>query len=680
MKRINHKHIIFPVFLLFICILVYGIFTPFMGFYWDDFPYTWFKVANGVQGTMNAITLDRPILALFYALPMSILGERPLAWQIFAIFTRWIFTMSMYGFLQSLWPNRRHSNQSLTLLLLVFPGFTQQWISVIYSHAFLVLSLYFLSLIIFINNLNSTKPTLKKTIFSVILSIISMAAMEYVVGLELIRPLIIFINERRESKTKITYDFIKNIFIKWFPYLIGFLLFITYRVFLASSALYKVQNLNNFLLTPIPTAWGLFTTQIKNMYTSIIPAWYAIFFPFSQMNISSLYWKFHLGFIGVLLLFSALFLFYQKKEQMPYQDSPIMDTQWIKEAIPLSFFILLFAGVPFWAANLKLSIDFPKDRLLLPFMLGSTLVIFIILEFFHRNKLIFPIIFCILFSLSGTYQLYQAKTYWDEWDYFIRFFQQLSWRIPSLDSNTILVTDELTFKHYTDNSLTAPLNWLYAKNISEFQLPYMLNYTSIRLGTSLPSLEPGTIIHQNYRTYSFNGSTDRMIIFYHHPPGCVHITDPAIDPLNPLLPVVIRETSRLSNHSLILKEEDRNDVFFLDEEQDSSWCFYYQKASLAYQFQDWDAIARLGDSAFGIDDHPNDASERIPFIFGYAHTAQWEKALQLTQITYQVSNLYQPMLCEAWKIIDEGTSSDSQKENTLAHIEEQMACGFLFSD
>jgi len=680
MKFINRKYIIFPVFLLFICILVYGIFTPFMGFYWDDFPYTWFKVVNGVQGTMNAITLDRPVLALFYALPMSILGERPLAWQFFAIITRWIYTMSMYGFLQSLWPNRKHINQSLTLLLLVFPGFTQQWISVIYSHAFLVLSLYFLSLIIFTRNLKSKKPTYKKTIFSVILSIISMAAMEYVVGLELIRPLIIFINERGESKTKITYGFIKNIFIKWFPYLIGLLLFIMYRVFLASSALYKVQNLNDFLIAPISMAWGLFTTQIKNIYTSIIPTWGAIFFPFSQMNISSFYWKFHLGFIGILLLFSALFLFSQNKEQMLNQASPIKNNQWIREAIPLSFFILLFAGIPFWAANLKPSTSFPNDRLLLPFMLGSTLVIFILMDLFLKNKLIWSILFCVLFSLSGTYQLYQANNYRNEWDDFINFFKQISWRVPSLESGTIFVTDELPLLYYSDNSLTAALNWLYADNKSRPKLPFMLNYTNSRLGTSLPSLEPGTIIHQNYRTFSFNGSTDRMIIFYHNPPGCVHITDPALDPLNPLLPVVIREASRLSNHSLILKEEDRNDVFFLDGGQDNSWCFYYQKASLAYQLQDWDTIAHLGDSAFGIDDHPNDASERIPFIFGYAHTAQWEKALQLTQITYQVSNLYQPMLCETWKIIDEGTSNDYGKENILAIIMEQLACEFRSSD
>ena len=94
-KGINHNRLIFPVFLLFICILVYGIFTPFMGFYWDDFPYTWYKVTNGVQGVTSAISLDRPVLALFYALPMSILGEKPLAWQLFAIFARWLYTLKL---------------------------------------------------------------------------------------------------------------------------------------------------------------------------------------------------------------------------------------------------------------------------------------------------------------------------------------------------------------------------------------------------------------------------------------------------------------------------------------------------------------------------------------------------------------------------------------------------------
>jgi len=208
----------------------------------------------------------------------------------------------------------------------------------------------------------------------------------------------------------------------------------------------------------------------------------------------------------------------------------------------------------------------------------------------------------------------------------------------------------------------------------------MMNYTNIRLGTSLPSLEPGIKINQNYRIFSFDGSTDRMIIFYHQPPACVHIADPSLDPFNPHVPDEIRGAVRLSNNALILKEENKNDVFFVEEGPQVSWCYYYQKASLAYQFRDWETIAHLGDSAFSIDDYPNDDSERVPFIFGYAHTGQWEKALQLTQSTFQVSNLYQPMLCEVWKIIDEDTPDDYHKEKTLAIIEGQLACKSLFSD
>lgn len=645
-----------------------------MGFYWDDFPYTWFKVANGIQGTMRAITLDRPVLALFYALPMSILGEKSLAWQFFAIITRWLYTLSMYGFLQALWPNRKQSNQQITLLLSVFPGFTQQWISVIYSHAFLIFSLYFLSQIIFIRNLKAKKPSLIKTSFSVILAVVSMTATEYFVGLELLRPLIIFMHERGKDKTKITFDLFKKTFITWLPHLFGLLLFIAYRLFFASSALYKVQNVDNFLLTPISTLWGLITTQIKNIYTSIVPVWGAVLTPFSNTEFSSLYGKIHLTYLGILLIISALFVLLLQAKFITYQENLMDKVSWIKEAIPLSLCILFFSGIPFWAANLIPGIDFPNDRFFLPYMLGSTLVIFIVLEFISKKKWILSIFFCVLFSLSGAYQLYNANIYRNEWDQFTQFFQQLSWRIPSLDNDTILVTDELPFIHYTDNSLTAALNWLYATEPLTNSLPYLLNYTNNRLGTSLPSLNAGTTIHQNYRIFAFDGSTDQMIVFYHQPPGCVHIVYPSLDHLNPLISPILREAANLSNSDLINQTENKNKVFFVEDKTTDSWCYFYQKASLAYQNQNWEEIARLGDMAFNIDDYPNDASERIPFIFGYAYTGQYEKAVQITLTIQQISDLYRPMLCETWKLIEENTPKNHEIQNSLALVENQLAC------
>ena len=140
------KHDLFPLLLLGLGFAVYGLLIPFLGFYWDDFPYLWFRHVSGVSGVMQAIALDRPLLAVFYSLPMSILGETPWIWQIAAIFARWLFTLSCFKVLLALWPEKKNEMKLIALLVLVFPGFSQQWISVIYTHVFLVLALYFYSL------------------------------------------------------------------------------------------------------------------------------------------------------------------------------------------------------------------------------------------------------------------------------------------------------------------------------------------------------------------------------------------------------------------------------------------------------------------------------------------------------------------------------------------------------
>jgi hypothetical protein len=203
------------------------------------------------------------------------------------------------------------------------------------------------------------------------------------------------------------------------------------------------------------------------------------------------------------------------------------------------------------------------------------------------------------------------------------------------------------------------------------QLPYMINYTKARLGKSLPSLEPGTRIAQNYRTHSFTGSTNKLILFYHLPPGCVHIADPELDILNPLIPKALRPFASLSKPDLIVNDEKKNSVFFIENKSNSSWCFYYQKASLAVQNQDWEEAARLGDIAFNKNDYPNDASERLPFIEAYAMVGEWEKAINLSNQTLQVSALYKPMVCKLWERINnipsgEGNSKFSQPQEFLS--------------
>ncbi|NJN44029.1 MAG: hypothetical protein HC806_04415 [Anaerolineae bacterium] len=65
------------------------------------------------------------------------------------------------------------------------------------------------------------------------------------------------------------------------------------------------------------------------------------------------------------------------------------------------------------------------------------------------------------------------------------------------------------------------------------------------------------------------------------------------------------------------------------EEPEHTWCYYYQKASLARQLQDWDEVVRLGDIASQEGLKPFDRSEQIPFLEGYILADRFDKAQEI---------------------------------------------------
>ena len=650
----------FPLLLLLVCFVAYGLFIPFLGFYWDDFPYMWFKHTTGITGVIKAIALDRPLLGIFYAIPMTVLGETPWIWQIFAIICRWIFILSVFQFINKIFPENLQQNKYLILLFSVFPGFTQQWISVIYSHAFLIFALYFFSLSLFVELENQDAHHWSKLILPISLSVLCLLATEYMAGMEVLRPFIIYKIISKKDPDSSKTERLKKTLTKWAPYLTSVSLFLFYRIFIASSVLYKVQKLESLATNPLSTIFNLIQVQLLNIYTSTVLAWSQIIKPLLDMDFSSLFTKVYFA-ITVAVFFITLVLVSRLKPSL--SQNPSDNKKWNIELFTGSLLTLFFVGIPFWAVNLRPEIFFPNDRIFIPFMLGSSALVFLLIWLSIKKRFVFSLLFSLIFSLSLSYQVNQANNYRMEWDYLKQFFRQISWRIPSLEEETILVTDELPLRYYSDNSLTAAFNWLYSKEIKNYQLPYIINYTKARLGGSLPSLEPGTKITHNYRTFTFQGSTDQLILFYHNPPGCIHLADPDLDLYNPLIPKEIRPAASLSRLDLINNNEKKNSVFFIENNSDSSWCFYYQKASLAVQNRDWEEAARLGDIAFSLSDYPNDASERLPFIEAFAMKGEWEKANYLSKQTIQISGLYKPMVCKLWERINQNTKDEPNSIN-----------------
>ena len=209
-----------------------------------------------------------------------------------------------------------------------------------------------------------------------------------------------------------------------------------------------------------------------------------------------------------------------------------------------------------------------------------------------------------------------------------------------------------------DNSLSAPLNWIYAPHSSADQIGYVLFYPTNRLNESLPALQSNLPIQYDYIAGRFNGNTSDAVAFYYAPPSCLRLLDPDIDSDNHFIPLesLMREASALSNQDRIVDSSDAKMPDVYGPEPAHGWCYYFEKADLAQQFGNWDQVVSLGDKALKLDDHPNNPVERFVFIEGYAHGGDWERALKLSKESYKVSKEYVgPLLCKLWKRIETET-------------------------
>jgi hypothetical protein len=206
----------------------------------------------------------------------------------------------------------------------------------------------------------------------------------------------------------------------------------------------------------------------------------------------------------------------------------------------------------------------------------------------------------------------------------------------------------------------------------------MFFYPSIRLETALKNLEPGMTIKKDYLAATFTGSTDQLIAMVYSPPGCVRILDPELDPVNQMLPLLIRQAAALSRVDLIQPIPAGTPAVPMTQifgtEPSHGWCYYFEKADLARQQKDWAQVATLGDEAFAQGDYPNDPAERLVFIEGYAHTDQWEKAINLTHEAKAITPLMQPVLCKLWQRIEREMGSDAIPGDILPALNRDLNC------
>ena len=613
--------------LLIIGVLTYMPLVGKLGYYRDDWHVVWAGYTQGAQEIIELHKIDRPVMGVIYSLNYRLLGANPLNWHIYSFAIRMIGVFSFYWLLRLVWPGKKDVAALASLLFLIYPGFLEQPTANAYSNHLLGFTFGLISLSLTVYAYKSKKP-IKKSLVTLIAMLFGAGCyliMEYMIGIEGIRIVLLWYLEYKEKHQK----FFKTILYavkRWAPYLFILGIFLIWRIFVFNSArsVTDVGAIGQlYLQNPIEMFSRLFIETIKDIFETIVLAWFVPFYRFTAgIKNFDLLISILLAAVGV-----GLFIVYWRwntSKDMIDSDESYDDNSWTKAAFWIGLLTVASTIFPVIIANRDVRFEDTFDRYTLVGSMGVSLIIVSFLyKNFNQSKRI--LIAGVLIGISMITH-YQNSVYFKNfWEYQKQLWWQLSWRAPDFDDYTVLIPYLPDGYRLAESyEIWGPANIIYYPDeqsprlvgdpLNDETLFYLQNQDTI--GRSVRKVE-FTVDWKNPLIMTIPSSS-----------SCLHVYDGNRLELSEYESALIRLTSSASRIGLIMpgEENKKPPKAIFGDEPEHGWCYYYQSASLARQRGDWQEVVRLGEEAARMGLSPSDVSEWMPFYEGYANLSMFDQA------------------------------------------------------
>ena len=664
--------------LLALLFLSYGLLLPWLGYGFDEWHFVYYST-RGVPGLVEAFHYDgHPQAVWSYIQSFRLLGYTPLYWHIYSLFWRWLAVVSFWLCLERLWPANRRQNFVAAALFAVHPVFILQVFPITFFEIWFGYTLLFLSFFFTILAIQSTERQWAFMSIAIALAVGHMFTKEYAWFVELMRPVLIWLAlPTRDAIRKKTFQVTKT----WLPFFAIFLSYLIWRVFFYTPlrVFFRIQN--DIFTHPVQTLLGWIANWFPDAAMVLFTAWYKTFNPeyvylIRPFNIIAL----------ILIVFIVVFFgVYIRKLDTPSQGD---DTKWVTQATFLGLPSLLFGVLPFYIASYSIHLtETPLySRFTIGMLPGVALITAAILEAVISRQTLRIWITVVVLGLSVGWHVRYANDYRKVSAYQADFLQQLTWRVPAMEKNTALFVWEASMPAlkdqdwgigilYGDFAWSMAINSIYNPNPipTSDQLPYWyypLYGDQVEVGS-------GTLLRREDATTVFDGNTSDSLFIYYDPENnrCLHLIS-AEDQYYKQYPAVIRQMAAQATTDRIESTLNQN-VKLRDEILGSnkhSWCYYYQQADLARQFGQWDAIPALWQQAMADKVNTEFGTEYIPFIDGFAHTGNWQKAGELTNTARKLSRGMNSILCPLWSDIEQSTTASIERDQTIQDVKKSLTC------
>lgn len=634
-----------------ITIIAYGLLLPFTGFYWDDLPFAWIAKFLGPAEFVPAFLPFRPFLGPIFYFTTSLIPPVPLYWQIFALVIRFILAISAWWMFTQIYPNKKNIAYIAALLMLIFPGYSQHWVALTHINQELIpFIFYLLSFGYTFKAIRTQKIT--DTVIALLLQICGIFPTEYFFGIEGLRFLFLFFFFQGNLSERFT----KTIKV-WFPYLLIWILNATWLFYY-----YRFGPYNSYEVT---------ATQSPNLIFFLTQAldalWKTGFYIWIQslvLTFSSIPAPASILALGLILI-SFIVLTPYSIRHFSAEDNGESNSTFAISLIIIGLIGILLGRLPSLAANLPLTLQSSYDRLMISMMIGGSLFVIGIIELIFKNHKTRLIIFSALIALGIGQQFFNANIFRRDWQKQGEIYWQMAWRMPALQPNTVLLTHQMPIDYETDLSFTAPINWMYAPNYTRSDLPYIFLYTEKRIGgPTLPALEKDIPIFYPYRTVDFRSSTSNAVVIYMPRNGCLRVLDPnrGDAEIYSREPNVLTDAIHLSDLSRIIPNPETPAIPPFFPEPEHEWCYYFVKAELAQQQGDYQQVVLLGNEAIELELSPEDPTEWLVFVEGFALIGDLQTAQNLSNTILEEDSRLRRGVCTVWEQIQVKSQERSGQE------------------
>ena len=167
-------------------------------------------------------------------------------------------------------------------------------------------------------------------------------------------------------------------------------------------------------------------------------------------------------------------------------------------------------------------------------------------------------------------------------------------------------------------------------------------YAEVLYPESVIQVFRGAIEHRYIRNIEFDRDYNHaLVVSMPSPSSCVHVIDGERPELSLDEPPIIDWVAPYSHIQQVKTDSipAQPPGIIFGQEPLHTWCYYYQKMSLARQQGDWDLVVALGEEAINSGFEPLDQSEWMPLIEGCAFSGELEKAGNIISKIYDITNL-----------------------------------------